>query len=554
MSSINRLTVRNFGKVLVQFSIFIVAAQGCSSQNSKARSIANANNQSTGDDNGKNSVENDVSHQEPKPSYDSPSQAPSMTGQNNTGASSPQQPANITQGSNQSSQVQVQDASWIGWVDAGVGQKVCVNEHQSLEIHQVYCIKRNQQTLSETSMPEQYCGKKPKDQFLVADSSCSTYDKLWTWSPTEQTFSDGTKVYKQTPLAEQVRCGKFVPDQPYLICSPMDFLAIKKHIRRIGRGSAKLNANLDFAGYAPIKSTFQYDNLKDEYSEPFAVPTGYFFDGNGFKISNIRFENAGMFFLWSNSKLLNLTVENPILVAHSGSGGILGGAGLEVTVKNCHVKNAVIEMDTAENSRRNVIIGGMFGLVAGIRMSDSSFQGKITIKDNFPSTSTEPAPVYGNSSFGYVGGLIGYMSVFTQTPGNLHSEITNSSATINIVQQNNRVLNIGGVVGMANGPANFRDITAKGIISAEANSTVGGLIGVGYQGYVRSEVERIQYADRVIQNGIKGIDIASIALVTNPNASGLTVQGAASQFPIMSNCGNLGPGDAGATMCNSLTP
>lgn len=213
----------------------------------------------------------------------------------------------------------------------------------------------------------------------------------------------------------------------------------------------KLTADIDLSGVelSPIGNS--------------EMPFSGIFDGNGFKISNLKMtldkssQNVGLFGVTSGAKLKNITLENIDITGGSIVGGLAGIAKDASKITDCYVSGKVTALGTAYIKQTDV--GGLVGINDAVT---NEATGKTTesVIDNCTADAAVTANADGIDEAGHVGGLIGLNK----------GTVSNSSAAGSVNGGNTT----GGFVGSNYGGSIYSSSTAGDVTGAY---TVGGFVG-----------------------------------------------------------------------------
>ena len=287
---------------------------------------------------------------------------------------------------------------------------------------------------------------------------------------------DTLSVWNRPPSIDQ---GQPLPERATSlpnftsICTLQDLDNIRNNLA----GNYKQTCNIDLSGYnwIPIGNLIFNYNTQTYYGDPF---TGVF-DGNGYTISNLHYDNpledgVGLF-AYSSGLIKNVKIVNPNINAYHLVGAI-SGQDFGGTILNSKVIGGLI--------KGNYRVGGLIGSTTATTISYSSssarvlstgFQGGglIGVSGYFGNITNSHASgnVSNNDS---VGGLVG---------GSFDTDIINSSAKGTVVGRNY-------VGGLAGGFVRYISVSDPIIVNSSAtgnvtgNAIVGGLVGGGWYGKI----------------------------------------------------------------------
>ena len=269
-------------------------------------------------------------------------------------------------------------------------------------------------------------------------------------------------------------------------------------------------------------------DLGDEFNFYIPYLAGEF-DGNGHKISNLRFSfdfvcNVGLFgYLAPGGKVSGLGVENVNITAPSNIGSLLG-YNREGTVSNCYATGSV-----TGNGSVGGLVGQNYGTVSnsystGIMTGNSSVGGLLGHNEGTVSNSYSTGSVTGD---GYVGGLAGWNGFwgYVGTISNCYStaDVTGDSWAGGLVGYNIRGCTVsnsystgsvsgtwgtGGLVGGSVGTV--RNSYATG--SVTGNSNAGGLVGFnGIDGSVTNCYSTGSVTGDEYVGGLVGHDMGTVS-------------------------------------------
>lgn len=255
--------------------------------------------------------------------------------------------------------------------------------------------------------------------------------------------------------------------------------------------------------------------------EPF---TGSY-DGNGYKIKNLRLEGdsiIGLFGLVREGELKSISIENGLIIGNQeyarGIGGLAGGVGDNTKVINCNFQGKVTggtivggliggaysgsivenswfegEIESITDTDYTYKIGGLIGEASRdywpnkpVEIKSCSAKGKITLLD-LPSQNT--------------GGLIGLLQ---------ESKVSDSSADMEITFNGKDSNRIGGFIGSTSNSTILRS-SSKGTINSNGAqpSYIGGFAGIMFYGEISDSDSDVR---------IQGNGLSVGGLIGNANA------------------------------------
>lgn len=288
------------------------------------------------------------------------------------------------------------------------------------------------------------------------------FDNIWQIDenksyPYLRNIDNPTQVFIEGNIAD-VEGGKGTPEDPYIIKSKGQLNNIRYELS----ASYKLAGGIDLGN-------FEWESIGNS-SAPF---TGEF-DGNGYKISNLKIDKTtqdylGLFGAVKDANLNNVVIENVDIKGQKYIGALAGQASGNIQIQNCkvlgnckingdsyigglagyvfeggNITNCSTEVNITSNIMKAGYIGGLIGKINLTTISKCFSEGDIGGKCN------------------YSGGLVGY-----ETNGN----ISLSYATGNITSEGS---DIGGLIGHADG-GNVTESYASGNI--KGSMYVGGFVG-----------------------------------------------------------------------------
>lgn len=251
---------------------------------------------------------------------------------------------------------------------------------------------------------------------------------------------------------------------PFLIGTPNQLKLLEEY--KTMNKYFKLISNIDLSGisWTPV------GNYSSDLTQSAFQGT---FDGNGYKIKNLNYEdtsrqNAGLFGYLYNSTIKNLILENCSVKA-SAYVGTLSGAAKKSTIYRVGVRNSTV---IGTSSSTNPYSAGLIGDISGGVLIEESFASNITVE----------AP---NNDNARSGGLIG--RAMHSTDGN--NELKKCYATGILKFKSNTSSNIGGLIGLtssATGSPNNNIINQSYAAVAPYNIATSGDVGsnTNWKGFV----------------------------------------------------------------------
>ena len=164
------------------------------------------------------------------------------------------------------------------------------------------------------------------------------------------------------------------------------------------------------------------------------------FDGQNHTISNFKIKpneprtfGIGLFGVVGTGTIKNLNIDSASIVGTIDSGssrcGILAGS-CNGKIENCHIKNSIIDIETASS----VSIGGIVGAAINIQANNCSYQGELNIKSiKSKELFHNVGGLFGDSLYGNITKCLNY--------GNISVEYTNGASPYEI--------EVGGISGNA---------------------------------------------------------------------------------------------------------
>ncbi|MDR0453735.1 MAG: hypothetical protein LBH05_02855 [Deferribacteraceae bacterium] len=186
------------------------------------------------------------------------------------------------------------------------------------------------------------------------------------------------------------------------------------------------------------------------------------FDGNGYKIINLKSNRSGLFGNVSGGIISNVALENVNLNCGSSAGGIAN------QVSGGIITNSYTAGNINASSNSTAYSGGIAGYVDNSKIINSYCSGNINASSTY-----SPSSDFFSSVYAYSGGIVGYIS---------GGEITNSYSTGNISAYTNRhalsYAYSGGIAGRMSENIIRNSYSAGDITSSSGNSSVsGGITG-----------------------------------------------------------------------------
>jgi hypothetical protein len=272
--------------------------------------------------------------------------------------------------------------------------------------------------------------------------------------------------------------GSGTTADPYLICTPTQFLAMGKATKS---ASYQIKQNLDFTSMGNLST------------QPLIMTQSFALDGGGFEIQNFTFVDqeapVGAIFsvTLANASIANLTVRNPTVFAKM-AGSLIGltELGPQVSISNVYVLGGTVSggsnSDNVLNSIFDTSVGGIIGQVYGT--------SNVTLNNDFVIGTAVQSQFKGN-----IGGFIGKSLASSVV-------IQNSGSEVNIrnIGVPGSMSKIGGLIGDSEYQLKIVSSYSKGQI-AGATDDAGGLVGFAFGGLILNSASSVEVISQGTNSG-----------------------------------------------------